>query len=1176
MANTISAVIHTLNEQDNIKDCLESIKWVDEIIIIDMGSEDKTLEIAKEYNAKIYFQQKVRCVDMARNFGLSKVTSAWTLVVDADELIPEKLKNAILDFITDPKYINALAFPRKNIFFGEWAKCYFPDYQIRFFKTGIAEWDGRLHHPPKINGKINTFPPDPECAIIHYSFDTISDNLRRLDDYGYNYARDLIEQNIKFPYDLIVNRFRKLLYDRLKQLENFKETPHEFFVRNLCWFSDIVYQAKWWEQTKFLPDLEEKPPTCSIIILCHNKLPLTMQCLEALQQNTEDIDCEVIVIDNASTDNTYDCLIAIPWIKPVRNTENIPFAKANNQIAQIARGEYLLFLNNDTIPQKSWLTEMLKLYKAKPDAGIVGSKLLFPNTKKIQHAGVVFSPDLTPLVLYIHHDEHAPEVNKVRELNAVIGACLLIKKDLFFDVGMFDENYINHREDSDLCLKVKEKGFKVYYCPSSVLYHYSRTTENFHEDEHNLKYFKEKWKDKIKSDAQEIVKEDGYEFICEKGKYRLTLGNASKSLDTFEFNGNTYKYFHHPYNNTVDNERAVEIPIVWGIVQKYPDKNILEIGNVISNYFHVNYDIVDKYEKSKGVINKDILDFKPDKKYDLIVSISTFEHIGWHEDPKEGQKKPNKIFDVIKYLKTLLTEDGKIVITVPIGQNPYLDNFLKQGKIPFAEQYYIKRTEHTKWIQANWDDISDSKYGKPYPYANAIVIGIIENRDPLIQSHDKSLSHDIGGTQPCFDEKFDISLSQNDIEIFPVVQSITENTKKRLLVVTRYHRFKKGWSITMDKIYKTDILQQDFEIYHLAWHAKKDEFIDGIHIYAEPELTELNRLEETIILSNPDVILLHADPHFFPCYYKTLKVWEGPILGWFPVDGESTPNTWQSILEVCTKLLSLTNYGKRELESKDGAKGKKVITVNLGVDNKVFQPATYQQKRIYRQDFGVPDNAVVYLTVANNFWRKGVYLAVEAFGRLVNQYSLDDVFLYLYTNMDKPLYNLINGKPAIKNKISYPTGYNPFYNFKEDIELVKYYQLADIFFLPTMAEGFGMPLLEAQACGLPCIASNNSAIPEVVGGAGLLIDSPSTLMGLSGDYYVTQHPPRIEHAVELMYQLYKDKELRQNLGEIGIKHAAELTWERAAEELKKVCNSVILEPQKIYEFKFPEPEVIKV
>ena len=986
MKNTISAVIHTLNEEANIRTCLESVKWVDEIIIIDMGSEDKTLSIAKEYNACIYTHEKVRYVDLARNFGLSKVTSEWTLVLDADEILPEKLKDLIATFLESPDDIVCMEIPRKNIVFGEWANIYFPDFQRRFFKSGTASWNGYVHHCPDIDGKIWKLPEDPELAIIHHSFETVSDNLKKLDYYSFNYAQDFIENKIPFDYPIILNRFRKLLYDRLKELEQINENPYEFFLKNITLFGDIIYQAKWWEASKGL-NIEARVPLCSIIILCHNNLPLTQQCLQALYQNTQDVNYEVIVIDNASSDKTFEYLLNIPWIRAIRNNENLSFAKAANQASKYARGKYLVFINNDTIPQEKWLSEMLDLHRAKPDAGMVGSKLIFPVSNKIQHAGIAFTDECMPQILYLDFDSDTVQANKVREVKSVIGASMLITKNLFDEIGMFDENYVNYLEDTDLCLKVGEKGLKVYYCPTSVLYHYMGGTELFHEATNNVKYFKNKWQDKITPDAEEIYKKDGFNFINEPESYRI-------------------------------------------------------------------------------------------------------ESIGYSKTMKEAEKK----------------------------------------------------TE------------------------NEIM--------------------DIGGTQPSFDKKNDDSDSiKEENSSFEINDSSSKNapmieipaSKKRLLVVTRYHRLKKGWSITMDKIYNTNILQQEYEIHQLAWHAPHDGLVDGINVYCESKFNELsNRMEEAIILSNPDVILLHADPHFFMHYNKILKLWNGPKVGWFPVDGEGHPNTWHPLLENITELASLTDYGRNQLELKKSSKGKRVTTVYLGVDHNVFKPGDDESRKNYRRELGIPDDATVFLTVGNNFWRKGVYMAVEMFARFVKKYSINDAYLYLYTNMDKPLSNLIEDKEDLNGKILYPYGYNPFSRYIKDTELAKYYQASDIFLLPTMAEGFGMPFLEAQACGIPIIASSNSAVTEVVGESGLLIDCPGDFMGLSGDYYIYQHPPSIEKGIELMYNLYKDKDLRDKLGKAGINKAKQCTWENTANGLKNIFTFAISDFTGKYGFEYPEPEVLNV
>src|SRR6202034_3735504 len=100
----------------------------------------------------------------------------------------------------------------------------------------------------------------------------------------------------------------------------------------------------------------------------------------------------------------------------------------------------------------------------------------------------------------------------------------------------------------------------------------------------------------------------------------------------------TYYYFYHRYNYTWKNERTIEIPIIWDIIRKNPNKEILEVGNVLSHYYQVHHTILDKYEKGDNVINEDVIDFNPKKKYDLIVSISTLEHVGWDEEPRQPLK----------------------------------------------------------------------------------------------------------------------------------------------------------------------------------------------------------------------------------------------------------------------------------------------------------------------------------------------------------------------------------------------------------------------------------------------------------------------------------------------------------------------------------------------------------
>ena len=196
----------------------------------------------------------------------------------------------------------------------------------------------------------------------------------------------------------------------------------------------------------------------------------------------------------------------------------------------------------------------------------------------------------------------------------------------------------------------------------------------------------------------------------------------------FKVGGNTYNYFYHEYNDTWLDERAVEVPIIWEIVGWYIGNNILEVGNVLSHYFIFDHDIVDKYEKANGVINQDVVDYHPPKRYDLIISISTLEHVGWDENPRD----PMKILQAIENLKYLLTPRGIIIITLPVGLNPYLDKLLQQKKINYYKQFCLQRiSESNKWKEVNWSNIQESKFNKPYPCANGLVVIIIKKNNSL-------------------------------------------------------------------------------------------------------------------------------------------------------------------------------------------------------------------------------------------------------------------------------------------------------------------------------------------------------------------------------------------------------------------------------------------------------------
>jgi len=226
--------------------------------------------------------------------------------------------------------------------------------------------------------------------------------------------------------------------------------------------------------------------------------------------------------------------------------------------------------------------------------------------------------------------------------------------------------------------------------------------------------------------------------ILKKGIISFILNRIQKILDAilllvilsfkpkhpFTFNKKNYFYSLSRYNYSWKNERSIEVPLIYEYVLKNKNKNILEVGNVLSHYYKVTHDIVDKYEKSSNVINKDIISFKTKKKYDLIIAISTLEHVGWEEVPCE----PRKIMKALPYLRSLLKPGGKLVVTLPIGYtNPFLNKQINNNKLGFSQVYFLKRISLLNdWKQVSFSEVKNVEYNTPYSNANAILVGVIE------------------------------------------------------------------------------------------------------------------------------------------------------------------------------------------------------------------------------------------------------------------------------------------------------------------------------------------------------------------------------------------------------------------------------------------------------------------
>ncbi|MHB8645319.1 MAG: glycosyltransferase family 2 protein, partial [Thermomicrobiales bacterium] len=213
-------------------------------------------------------------------------------------------------------------------------------------------------------------------------------------------------------------------------------------------------------------------PRYSLVIPLFNRLLFTTICVRALIAVADQWDeTEVILVDNGSADGTaaYLATLGTPF-RVISNGRNMGFAHACNQGAAAARGAFLVFLNNDTVPQPGWLTALAAPMTAPLAPAIVGARLLFPDDT-IQHAGLGFNTRYEPV--HLAYGEPAESAARLsRAVPAVTGACLMVERARFLASGGFDEEYRNGFEDLDFCCRMRAAGGMVWYEAGSMLYHF--------------------------------------------------------------------------------------------------------------------------------------------------------------------------------------------------------------------------------------------------------------------------------------------------------------------------------------------------------------------------------------------------------------------------------------------------------------------------------------------------------------------------------------------------------------------------------------------------------------------------------------------------------------------------------------------------------------------------------
>lgn len=221
----------------------------------------------------------------------------------------------------------------------------------------------------------------------------------------------------------------------------------------------------------------------SAVIVSYNTRDLTLECLQTLGADLAGVPSEIFVVDNASTDGSVEAIrAAFPSAHVLANSENVGFGAANNQAMRRARGKYFLLLNSDAFPRPGAIPALMAYLDQNPTAGVAGPRLLnrdgtlqrscyhFPTPGQAWRENLGISRLLSqgsPLADYRDWD-HASE----REVDFMIGACLLVRREVFGQLGGFDERFFMYQEEADWQRRINGAGWRVQFTPSAEVVHF--------------------------------------------------------------------------------------------------------------------------------------------------------------------------------------------------------------------------------------------------------------------------------------------------------------------------------------------------------------------------------------------------------------------------------------------------------------------------------------------------------------------------------------------------------------------------------------------------------------------------------------------------------------------------------------------------------------------------------
>jgi len=531
----IIACILTRNEARHIEACLNSVSWTHAQMVVDCGSTDATVDLARARGAIVLHRdwdgwagQRTFAINEAFRRGYR-----WIFFVDADERVPPELSTEATRVVEASDAAHAAGdttapvgfwVPRRNIIAGKWVRHagWDPDYQLRLFRTDRGRYDPArpVHELVLLDG------PDAhlEARLVHYNYDDWQHFWIKQQRYARIEAAARVSRGHRVrPHNFILQPWREF-WRRYVTLEGWRSGTHgiilaillaiaEFQTLRLAWASEAsANQGRGGEGSRFhtprshvpdpvpsdLPDFGNDPPDTVAVIVSYNVAPLLHECLASIAEAAEagGITVHVVVIDNASSDHSVEVARANRNTTVVANTRNVGFGVACNQGISIARAigsEHVLFLNPDARLAPDALAALRNALETSPRHAIAGPDLRFPDGRpqpsrrrfpnlatllvestplQWRGGGIDGSPGWPLIEPIIRRYQCADLADVPGTVDWISGACLLIRVTALAAVGGFDPAFFLYFEETDLAHRLRKSGWTCTYTPEARVFHH--------------------------------------------------------------------------------------------------------------------------------------------------------------------------------------------------------------------------------------------------------------------------------------------------------------------------------------------------------------------------------------------------------------------------------------------------------------------------------------------------------------------------------------------------------------------------------------------------------------------------------------------------------------------------------------------------------------------------------